>query len=137
MYKFQGNRPTVHNVNRDRRNRFQHPKGVPDAELIFGGSRKNRWRGNFHHLNEGESWRSGKCLFSTWFKEDWSGIEKKNLFNQTTGRGELTLGRKPSLKTNKQTKNSLTQKKKLVSSSNGHRICPASGLPLCYSASRK
>nr|CAG4641458.1 EOG090X0143 [Eurycercus lamellatus] len=35
------NRPAVHNVNRDRR-RFQHPKGVPDAELIFGGARKNR-----------------------------------------------------------------------------------------------
>nr|CAG4643014.1 EOG090X0143 [Ilyocryptus agilis] len=35
------NRPAVHNVNRDRR-RFQHPKGVPDAELIFGGIRKNR-----------------------------------------------------------------------------------------------
>nr|SVE85329.1 EOG090X0143 [Daphnia pulicaria] len=36
------NRPAVHNVNRDRRGRFQHPKGVPDAELIFGGARKNR-----------------------------------------------------------------------------------------------
>nr|CAG4650736.1 EOG090X0143 [Simocephalus serrulatus]SVE94074.1 EOG090X0143 [Simocephalus serrulatus] len=36
------NRPAVHNVNRDRRGRFQHPKGVPDAELIFGGPRKNR-----------------------------------------------------------------------------------------------
>ena len=35
-------RPAVHNVNRDRRGRFQHPKGVPDAELIFGGVRKNR-----------------------------------------------------------------------------------------------
>nr|CAG4635937.1 EOG090X0143 [Eubosmina coregoni]SVE69635.1 EOG090X0143 [Eubosmina coregoni] len=35
------NRPAVHNVNRDRR-RFQHPKGVPDAELIFGGVRKYR-----------------------------------------------------------------------------------------------
>jgi len=35
------NRPAVHNLNRDRR-RFQHPKGVPDAELIFGGARKNR-----------------------------------------------------------------------------------------------
>jgi len=36
------NRPAVHNVNRERRGRFQHPKGVPDAELIFGGVRKNR-----------------------------------------------------------------------------------------------
>jgi len=35
-------RPAVHNVNRERRGRFQHPKGVPDAELIFGGVRKNR-----------------------------------------------------------------------------------------------
>nr|CAG4640628.1 EOG090X0143 [Eulimnadia texana] len=35
------NRPPVHNLNRERRGRFQHLKGAPDADSIFGG-RKNR-----------------------------------------------------------------------------------------------
>ncbi|KAK3912246.1 Regulator of nonsense transcripts 2 [Frankliniella fusca] len=32
-------RPTTVNLNRERRNRYQHPKGAPDADLIFGPKR--------------------------------------------------------------------------------------------------
>lgn len=30
------NRPVPVNTNRERRPRYQHPKGAPDADLIFG-----------------------------------------------------------------------------------------------------
>ena len=30
------NRPIAGNANRERRVRYQHPKGAPDADLIFG-----------------------------------------------------------------------------------------------------
>ena len=29
-------RPAVMNLNRERRQKYQHPKGAPDADLIFG-----------------------------------------------------------------------------------------------------
>lgn len=29
-------RPSVMNLNRDRRQKYHHPKGAPDADLIFG-----------------------------------------------------------------------------------------------------
>lgn len=32
-------RPSVMNLNRDRRQKYHHPKGAPDADLIFG----NKW----------------------------------------------------------------------------------------------
>lgn len=32
-------RPATVNMNRERRNRYQHPKGAPDADLIFGPKR--------------------------------------------------------------------------------------------------
>lgn len=32
-------RPATVNLNRERRNRYQHPKGAPDADLIFGPKR--------------------------------------------------------------------------------------------------
>nr|CAD7572840.1 unnamed protein product [Timema californicum] len=40
----QGQRPVVMNLNRERRHKYQHPKGAPDADLIFG-SKRARWRG--------------------------------------------------------------------------------------------
>jgi regulator of nonsense transcripts 2 len=33
-------RHVVLNLNRDRRQRYQHPKGAPDADLIFGNKKK-------------------------------------------------------------------------------------------------
>ncbi|XP_076337894.1 UPF2 regulator of nonsense mediated mRNA decay isoform X2 [Tachypleus tridentatus] len=33
-------RPAVLNLNRDRRHRYQHPKGAPDADLIFGNKKR-------------------------------------------------------------------------------------------------
>lgn len=37
----QSQRPTVSNLNRERRQKYQHPRGAPDADLIFGsGNRK-------------------------------------------------------------------------------------------------
>lgn len=36
------NRPLPSNINRDRRVPYQHPKGAPDADAIFGS--KKRWR---------------------------------------------------------------------------------------------
>nr|CAD7260854.1 unnamed protein product [Timema shepardi] len=35
----QGQRPVVMNLNRERRHKYQHPKGAPDADLIFGSKR--------------------------------------------------------------------------------------------------
>ncbi|KAB7493972.1 Regulator of nonsense transcripts 2 [Armadillidium nasatum] len=35
----QGQRPALQNLNRDRRPRYQHPRGVPDADLIFGSKK--------------------------------------------------------------------------------------------------
>ncbi|KAK3612029.1 hypothetical protein CHS0354_021705 [Potamilus streckersoni] len=34
------NRPVVVNTNRERRVRYQHPKGAPDADLIFGSKKR-------------------------------------------------------------------------------------------------
>lgn len=33
-------RPVVLNLNRDRRHKYQHPKGAPDADLIFGNKKR-------------------------------------------------------------------------------------------------
>lgn len=33
-------RPVVMNLNRDRRHRYQHPKGAPDVDLIFGNKKR-------------------------------------------------------------------------------------------------
>lgn len=38
----QAQRPATMNFNRDRRPKYQHPKGAPDADLIFG-PKKIRW----------------------------------------------------------------------------------------------
>lgn len=35
-------RPTVLNLNRERRHKYQHPKGAPDADLIFGRKKLQR-----------------------------------------------------------------------------------------------
>ncbi|KAK6645227.1 hypothetical protein RUM43_001503 [Polyplax serrata] len=35
----QSQRPTVSNLNRERRQKYQHPKGAPDVDLIFGTSK--------------------------------------------------------------------------------------------------
>jgi regulator of nonsense transcripts 2 len=35
-FVFQAQRPVVMNLNRERKHKYQHPKGAPDADLIFG-----------------------------------------------------------------------------------------------------
>ena len=37
------NRPMAGNANRERRVRYQHPKGAPDADLIFGSKSVKFW----------------------------------------------------------------------------------------------
>lgn len=34
------NRPAMVNNNRERRTRYQHPKGAPDADAIFGSKKR-------------------------------------------------------------------------------------------------
>ncbi|ELU05692.1 hypothetical protein CAPTEDRAFT_168822 [Capitella teleta] len=36
------NRPLAPNINRERRSKYHHPKGAPDADLIFGSSASNK-----------------------------------------------------------------------------------------------
>lgn len=38
----QGLKPAVVSLNRERRHKYQHPKGAPDADLIFGRKKLQR-----------------------------------------------------------------------------------------------
>lgn len=42
MY-FQTQKPAMVNLNRERRHKYQHPKGAPDADLIFGRKKIQRY----------------------------------------------------------------------------------------------
>lgn len=36
---YQGTRPVTANLNRERRQKYNHPKGAPDADIIFGNKK--------------------------------------------------------------------------------------------------